>query len=470
MADDILIIDDEADIRNLVGGILEDEGYTTRKAATTALAWEEISKRLPSLLILDIWFEAGQEDGLKFLKRIKQQHADLPVVMISGHGNIETAVQAIQLGAYDFVEKPFKSDRLLLTVARALQDSRLRRENTQLKRGSAATASSLVGKSVAVVHLIENLNKVAGSNSRILLTGPAGSGKEVAARYIHAHSKRADSPFVVLNCATLRAQNLEEALFGWEEKGPTGERKIGLLEQAHGGTLLLDEIADMPLETQAKMVRVLQDQRFERLGSHRPVEVDIRFMATTNRDLKQMIEVGRVRQDLYYRLNVVPIAVPHLKERLEDIPPLVEHFVDQVVASSGMKPRPIGPDAMAVLQAYPWPGNVRQLRNLIEWLLIMLPSDEAHSRIRTQDLPTEFRNAAPIVAHLNRADEMMQLPLREAREIFEREYLLSQIARFGGNISRTANFVGMERSALHRKLKLLDIAGNKVEEEEMAAA
>ncbi len=469
MADDILIIDDEADIRNLVGGILQDEGYATRAAATTPLAWDEIGKRLPSLLVLDIWLEGSQEDGLVFLKRVKQQHPNLPVVMISGHGNIETAVQAIQFGAYDFVEKPFKADRLLLTIQRALQDSRLRRENSELRR-TAATSSQMIGKSPVMAHLAENLHKAAGTNSRILITGPAGAGKEVAARYLHAHSKRADKPFVVLNCATLRAHNLEEALFGWEEKGPTGERKIGLLEQAHGGTLLLDEIADMPLETQAKMVRVLQDQRFERMGSHRSVEVDIRFIATSNRDLKQMAEMGRVRQDLYYRLNVVPVAVPSLRDRIEDIPVLVEHFIDQMTAASGLKPRTIGSDTLAVLQAYPWPGNVRQLRNLIEWLLIMLPQDESHSKIRTQDLPPEFRNAAPVVTHLNRADEIMQLPLREAREIFEREYLLSQIARFGGNISRTANFVGMERSALHRKLKLLDIAGNKVEEEEELAA
>jgi two-component system, NtrC family, nitrogen regulation response regulator NtrX len=319
MAEDILIIDDEADIRALVGGILQDEGYTARQAANTMLAWEEMVKRLPSLVVLDIWLEGSQEDGIVFLKRIKQAHKDLPVLMISGHGNIETAVQAIQLGAYDFIEKPFKSDRLLLTVARALQDSRLRRENLELRR-LANGSSHLVGKSAAINSLKDNLEKAASTNSRILFTGPAGSGKEVAARYTHAKSKRHDQPFVVLNCATLRAQDLEAELFGWEERGPTGERKIGLLEQAHGGTLLLDEIADLPLETQAKMVRVLQDQRFERLGSHRSVEVDIRFMATSNRDLKQLLDAGRLRQDLYYRLNVVPVQIPALRERVDDVP------------------------------------------------------------------------------------------------------------------------------------------------------
>lgn len=457
MADDILIVDDESDIRALVGGILEDEGFATRQAATTSLAWEEIIRRVPGLLILDIWLEGSQEDGLMLLKRLKQDYPDLPVIMISGHGNIETAVQAIQMGAYDFIEKPFNADRLLLTVKRAMQNSRLSQENNELRR-LVGTSAQLVGKSNAVATLQESLDKVAATNSRILITGPAGSGKEVAARYIHQHSKRSHQNFVVLNCATLRAQDLEEELFGWEERGAGGDRKIGLLEKAHGGTLLLDEIADMPMETQAKMVRVLQDQKFERLGSHRPVEVDIRFIATSNRDLKQMLEAGRLRQDLYYRLNVVPVHVPSLRERLEDIPALVNHFVGHIVAGSGLKPRQIGSDVMAVLQAHPWPGNIRQLRNLIEWLLIMLPEKEGADVIRVQDLPAEFRSNAPLVTHLNRADEMMQLPLREAREIFEREYLLAQIARFGGNISRTAAFVGMERSALHRKLKLLDIA------------
>lgn len=463
MADDILVVDDEADIRSLVCGILEDEGFVTRQAGTTHAAWEQIAQRVPGMLVLDIWLEGSQEDGISFLKRVKNTYPDLPVVMISGHGNIETAVQAIQYGAYDFIEKPFNSDRLILTIQRAIQNNKLFLENNELRKGTQTT-SNLIGKSNAMVGLTENLNKIAATNSRILITGPGGCGKEVAARYIHAHSKRKDKPFIVLNCATLRAQNLEEELFGWEEKNGNG-RKIGLLEQAHTGTLLLDEIADMPLETQAKMVRVLQDNKFERLGSLRPVEVDIRYMATSNRDLKQLIEAGQVRQDLYYRLNVVPVHVPHLRDRLDDIPLLVTHFIDQIVSTAGLRKRQLGPDALAVLQAYPWPGNVRQLRNLIEWLLIMLPAQDGNDIIHVSDLPTEFRNSAPAVTHLNRADEMMQLPLREAREIFEREYLLAQIARFGGNISRTASFVEMERSALHRKLKLLDIASNKVEEE-----
>lgn len=464
MSHDILIVDDENDIRALVSGVLEDEGFQTRQAATTQAAWEQMIARTPALVILDIWLEGSQEDGIMFLKRIKNAYQNVPVVMISGHGNIETAIQAIQLGAYDFIEKPFKSDRLLLTVQRALEDSRLRRENVELQRHNV-TSSKMLGESPALKALQENLEKVAATNSRLLITGPAGSGKEVAARFVHAHSKRADQSFVVVNCATLRAQDLEMELFGWEERGPGGEHKVGLLEQANGGTLLLDEIADMSLETQAKIVRVLQDQRFERLGSHRPVEVDVRFITTSNRDLKQLSDAGRLRQDLYYRLNVVTLNVPSLKERIEDVPLLVNGFIEKIAASAGLKTRQLGSDALAVLQAYSWPGNIRQLRNLVEWLLIMLPAQDGYDVIRAHDLPIEFRNEAPAVTHLNRADEMMQLPLREAREIFEREYLLAQIARFGGNISRTAAFVEMERSALHRKLKLLDISGQKTEEE-----
>jgi two-component system nitrogen regulation response regulator NtrX len=454
MNDEILIVDDEKDIRVLVSGILEDEHYQTRQADNTQKAWDEINRRCPSLLILDVWFENAQEDGLNFLKRLQQDYADLPVIMISGHGNIETAVQAIHHGAYDFIEKPFKSDRLLLTVQRALNDSKLKRENSELKR-RYGNLSQLVGQSPLAQQLRENLEKVAATNSRVLFTGPAGSGKEIAARYLHAKSKRATQPFVVLNCATLRAQDLEEELFGWEERNTLGERKIGLLERAHGGTVLLDEIADMPSETQAKMVRVLQDQRFERLGSGKAVEVDIRFMAATNRNLQQMIEGGTFRQDLYYRLNVMPLVVPSLKERIEDVPSLCTYFMEQIASVNGLKIKQIGHDALAVLQNYAWPGNIRQLRNLMEWLLIM--RSETGDVIRAEMLPPEFRNATLATTHLSKADEIMRLPLREAREIFEREYLLSQINRFGGNISRTAHFVGMERSALHRKLKLLEV-------------
>lgn len=454
MTDDILIVDDEKDIRFLVSGILEDEHYQTRQAANTAAAWDEINRRSPSLIILDVWFENAQEDGLNLLKRLQRDYSHVPVIMISGHGNIETAVQAIHHGAYDFIEKPFKSDRLLLTVKRALTDSKLKRENAELKKRSG-NLTQLVGQSHILQQLRDTVEKAAQTNSRILLTGLAGTGKDLAARYLHMKSKRGNQPFVILNCATLRSQNLEEELFGWEEKGMTGERKIGLLERAHGGTVLLDEIADMPMETQAKMVRVLQDQRFERLGSGKAIEVDIRFVASSNRNLEQLVESGEFRQDLYYRLNVVPINIPSLRERIEDVPLLFQYFMDHIAQANGLKAKQLGHDALAVLQNYAWPGNVRQLRNLVEWLLIM--RTDSGDMIRADMLPPEFRGATLATTHLSKADEIMRLPLREAREIFEREYLLSQINRFGGNISRTASFVGMERSALHRKLKLLDV-------------
>ncbi|HEY1096548.1 MAG TPA: sigma-54 dependent transcriptional regulator [Alphaproteobacteria bacterium] len=460
MNDEILIVDDEKDIRLLVSGILEDENYQTRQAENTQKAWDEINRRSPSLIILDVWFENAQEDGLNFLKRLQRDYSHVPVIMISGHGNIETAVQAIHHGAYDFIEKPFKSDRLLLTVQRALSDSTLKRENAELKKRFGG-ATQLIGQSPLAQQLRENLEKVAATNSRVLFTGPAGAGKEIAARNMHAKSKRATQPFVILNCATLRAQDMEEELFGWEDRNTTGERKIGLLERAHGGTVLLDEIADMPAETQAKMVRVLQDQRFERLGSGKAVEVDIRFMAATNRNLQTLIETGQFRQDLYYRLNVMPLNVPSLKERIEDVPVLTSYFMEQIAGANGLKIKQIGHDALAVLQNYAWPGNIRQLRNLMEWLLIM--RSESGETIRAEMLPPEFRNATLATTHLSKADEIMRLPLREAREIFEREYLLSQINRFGGNISRTAHFVGMERSALHRKLKLLEVERNDSE-------
>lgn len=460
MLDDILIVDDEKDIRMLVSGILEDEHYQVRQAANTQTAWDEINRRCPSLLVLDVWFDNAQEDGLNLLKRLQRDYDYLPVIMMSGHANIETAVQAIHLGAYDFIEKPFKADRLLLTVKRALNDSKTKRENAELKKRYGG-ATQMIGGSSDAQQLRDNLEKVAQTNSRVLFTGVAGSGKEVAARYMHAKSKRASQAFVVLNCATLRPQDMEEELFGWEEKTANGERKIGLLERAHGGTVLLDEIADMPAETQAKMVRVLQDQRFERLGSGKTVDVDIRFMASTNRSLDQMVQNGEFRQDLYYRLNVVPIHIPSLKDRIEDVPALFEHFMEQISGANGLKPKKLGHDALAVLQNYAWPGNIRQLRNLVEWLLIMRTA--SGDTIRAEMLPPEFRNATLATTHLSKADEIMRLPLREAREIFEREYLLSQINRFGGNISRTASFVGMERSALHRKLKLLEVERNESE-------
>ncbi len=457
MAHDILIVDDEADIRALIAGILEDEGHNTRVAGNSDEALEGIRARRPSLVIQDIWLQGSRLDGLGVLEAIKRDHPEVPVVMISGHGTIETAVLAIKHGAYDFIEKPFKADRLLLVVDRAIEAARLRRENEELRLRTGSTGE-LIGSSASVAQVRQAVDRVAPTNSRVLVQGPAGSGKEVAARLIHARSRRADGPFVVINCAAMHPDRMEMELFGTEHgmDGPDTPRKIGTFEQAHGGTLLLDEVADMPLETQGKIVRVLQDQMFERVGGGKRVEVDVRVIATTNRDLQSEMAAGHFREDLFYRLNVVPVRIPALRDRREDIPLLARQFMLMAAGLAGVQPRPIGEDALAALQAYDWPGNVRQLRNVVDWLLIMAPGDPREI-IRAEMLPSEIGAITPAVLRWEKSSEIMTLPLREARELFEREYLLAQVNRFAGNISRTAAFVGMERSALHRKLKLLGV-------------
>ncbi|MFO1062116.1 MAG: sigma-54 dependent transcriptional regulator [Dongiaceae bacterium] len=457
MARDILIVDDEADIRLLIAGILRDEGYQTREAADSTAALAAIRGRRPSLVILDIWLQNSAMDGLELLDAVKLEHPAMPVVMISGHGNIETAVAAIKRGAYDFIEKPFKADRLLLVVERAIEAARLRRENEEL-RIKAGGETELIGESVSIQLVRQAVERVAPTGSRVLITGAPGSGKEVVARSLHRLSKRVAGPFVALNCATLRPDRLEIELFGTEAgaEGPDSPAKVGTLEQAHGGTLLLDEVADMPLETQGKIVRVLQEQTFERVGGKSLVEVDVRVIASTNRDLAAEMSAGRFRQDLFYRLNVVPVRVPPLRERREDIPPLAHYFMGRSAEIAGLQPRQLGDDTIAVLQAYGWPGNVRQLRNVIDWLLIMAPG-EAGEVIQAEMLPPDIGNLSPAPLRGDSFGEIMSLPLREARELFERRYLDAQVTRFGGNISRTAAFVGMERSALHRKLRLLGI-------------
>ena len=461
MARDILIIDDEEDIRLMIAGILHDEGFETRDAGDSDSALAQVRSRRPSLVILDIWLQNSELDGIDILKVIKAEHPTLPVVMISGHGTIETAVKAIQFGAYDFLEKPFKSDRLLLIVERAIEAARLRRENEEL-RMRAAPQTELIGTSGWVHQVKQAVSKVAPTGSRVLITGPAGAGKEVVARLIHNTSPRVNSPFVVLNCATMRPDRLELELFGSEAgaEGPDSPGKIGTFERAHGGTLLLDEVADMPPETQSKIVRVLQEQTFERVGGHQEVKVDVRVIASTNRNLSKQISDGVFREDLYYRLNVVPIAVPSLRERREDIPSLITHFMKLAADGAGMAPRSFSEDAMAALQAYEWPGNVRQLRNAIDWILIMAPGGSGEP-VRAEMLPPDISSAAPAVLRGDAGQEIMALPLRDAREVFERQYLEAQVNRFSGNISRTANFVGMERSALHRKLRSLGISSSE---------
>ena len=458
MAQDILIVDDEEDIRMLVAAILEDEGFETRQAWDSDSALAAIDERLPGLVIQDIWLQDSPLDGLGILKEIQKAHPALPFVMISGHGTISTAVQAIRDGAYDFIEKPFQTDQLLLTLGRALEASRLKRENEEL-RLRATGIEDLTGSSSAINAVRQTIERVGPTGSRVLIIGPAGAGKELVARQIHAKSKRENGPFVILNCAAMHPDRMEIELFG-AEKGADGEpRKVGTFERAHGGTLLLDEVADMPLETQGKIVRALQDQTFERVGGSTRVKVDVRVIATTNRDLEAEIAEGRFREDLFYRLNVVPVRMPSLRERRDDIPALVDYFLDRAATASGMGRRTMGADALAVLQSYEWPGNIRQLRNVIDWMLIMAPGD-VDGPMTADMLPPELRGATPDSLKMDRSAEIMSLPLREARETFEREYLLAQIERFGGNVSRTATFVGMERSALHRKLKSLGVTSD----------
>ena len=455
MAADILVVDDENDIRQLVSGILQDEGYTTRTASDSEGALGAIAARRPNLVFLDIWLQGSRLDGLQLLDTVKQQHPDVPVVMISGHGNIETAVSAIKRGAYDFIEKPFKADRLVLVADRALENSRLKREVKALKQ-LAPLPSSIIGQSPPINQLRQTIEKVAPTNSRILIIGPSGAGKELAARTIHRLSNRAESPFVVINAAAITPELMETELFGVEESNGAHGRKIGALEEANGGSVFIDEIADMPRETQNKILRVLVDQTFQRVGGSSKVSVDVRIISSTARNIEAEIAAGKFREDLYHRLSVVPVRVPSLAERREDIPHLVDYFMDQISQSTGLPKRQIGPDAMAVLQLHDWPGNVRQLRNNVERLMILAGGD-VDAAITADMLPQDVGSMVPAMPNGNGGEQIMGLPLREAREVFEREYLMAQINRFSGNISRTSEFVGMERSALHRKLKALGI-------------
>ncbi len=447
---DILIVDDERDIRELISDILEDEGYATRLAANSDECMAAINAEPPALMILDIWLKDSRMDGIDILKATKRDNPGIPIVIISGHGNIEIAVAAIKQGAYDFIEKPFNIDQLMVVIGRAMETSRLRRENVELKRRDDTT-SEMIGSSSAFKALKSNLDKVTKSNGRVMLTGPAGCGKEVAARYIHAHSNRSQAPFATVNCASIEPERMEAVLFGRE--GADRGVEPGLLEQAHGGVLFFDEVADMPLGTQSKILRVLVEQQFQRVGGSDKVRVDMRVISSTNKDLQAEIQKGAFRQELYHRLNVVPISVPSLEDRREDIPALAGHFIAGFNRSQGLPLRKLSDEAVALLQTMVWPGNVRQLKNVIERVLIL---GEGSGPISASELP-QTDEASGEEGKVVLSGSLATLPLREARELFEREYLLTQINRFGGNISRTASFVGMERSALHRKLKSLGV-------------
>ena len=460
---DILIVDDERDIRELISEILIDEGYTTRLAGTADDAMREVTSQSPGLLILDIWLKDSDMDGIDILKKVKSDYPEVPVVIISGHGNIEIAVAAIKQGAYDFIEKPFNIDQLLVVIRRAMETSRLRRENITLRQKDAPVGD-LIGSSAGFRALVSQLDKVAKSNSRIMLRGGSGVGKETAARYIHAQSDRAAGPFVVVGCATIEPDRMEEVLFGRESGDQNWAQ--GLLEQAHGGVIYFDEVADMPLVTQSKILRVLVDQKFQRVGGNDQIKVDLRVLSSTSCDLEVEIAERRFREELYHRLNVVPVEVPTLEERREDIPELVEHFVEHFNQTQGLNMRKLSDDAATLLQTLPWPGNIRQLKNVIERILIL---SDGTGPISADEIPTDKHKSAGANDGGGMSANWATLPLREAREAFEREYLITQINRFGGNISKTANFVGMERSALHRKLKSLGVvSGNKSKSAEEA--
>ena len=447
---DILIVDDEVDIRELISDLLEDEGHVARGTADADSTFEAIERAAPELIILDIWLQGSRLDGIEVLKRVRRDNPEIPVVIISGHGNVEVAVAAVKQGAYDFIEKPFNADQLMVVVGRALEAARLRRENRGL-RARAEPQAELLGDSAAMQALRAKLDRVARSGSRVLLTGAPGSGKEVSARHVHARSERSAGPFVVVNAASMDPERMEEVLFGREDADIAAP---GMFERAHGGTLFIDEVGDMPPGTQSKILRVLIDQTFSRLGGSRTVRVDVRVISATNRDLRAEIAAGRFREDLFHRLNVVPIEIPALEHRRDDIPHLADHFLEQLAAEQGLARRRLSEPAAAALQTRPWPGNVRQLRNLMEQLLILGPGT---GEISAADLPGPG-GADPDGAGLGEVMGLVaSLPLREARELFEREYLIAQINRFGGNISKTASFVGMERSALHRKLKMLNV-------------
>ena len=462
MALEVLVVDDEADIRELVAGVLEDEGYTVRSAANSTDALEAIEARRPSLVLLDVWLQGSRLDGLQLLEQIKRRDPTLPVLMISGHGNLDTAVAAIREGAVDFIEKPFEAGRLLHLVERATETDRLRRENASL-RERAGHDEQLNGNSVAINTVRATLKRVAPTGSRVLITGPAGVGKEIAARTIHQWSTRAAAPFITVSSAMMEPERVEEELFGSEVDGVA---RPGLLEQAHGGTLFLDEIADMPLTTQGKILRVLTEQSFTRVGGQRPVKVDVRVLSATSRDLAEEIAAGRFREDLYYRLNVVPVRIPPLRERREDIPEIAIHFLARFAADRRIASPTMSEEALAALQAHDWPGNVRQLRNIIERTVILSPGDRL-ARIDVDLLPPEVLDSGGgNNAIASNTLSIMGSPLREARESFEREYLRVQIRRFSGNISRTASFIGMERSALHRKLKALGLGDKGAASEE----
>lgn len=470
MALDVLVIDDEVDIRDLISDILKDEGFSSRTAENSTQTFELIAKKVPAAVILDIWLQGSELDGLGILEIIKKQYPSVPVIIISGHGTIETALMAIKMGAYDYLEKPFTHDRILILVKRAFEASKLRRENIDLK-SKVIHKTEFIGSSSIITRLKGEIEKLAPTSGRIMIHGSIGSGKELAARLIHKKSKRANGPFLVFSPSSNSVYKIQQELFGNEKKEGLGnifDKRISILEASHNGTLYIDEVTDLPIPIQNKLLAFLKNQVLVK-RNNKVVQLDIRFITSSTKDLQIEINQGRFMQDLYFRFNVLSLYITNLAERKEDIPLLIRYFVTQLSKFSGLKEREFSNEAVTTLQAYNWPGNVRQLRNVIEWTLIMNPPlSGTLEKIRSDMLPQDVLNNGINISKPDKNNSyMMSMPLREAREVFERQYLLAQMNRFNNNISKTSTFVGMERSALHRKLKMLSInAVNKLIEQD----
>ncbi|MDN3031026.1 MAG: sigma-54 dependent transcriptional regulator [Candidatus Tisiphia sp.] len=465
MSIDVLVVDDEADIRDLVSDILKEEGFTTKTAANSIQAFKILQERTPAAIILDIWLQGSELDGLGILEIVKKRYPLMPVIVISGHGNIETAVNAIKMGAYDYLEKPFSHDKLLILLKRACETTKLKRENLDLK-SKVIDKTELIGNSYITGKLKSDIEKAALATSRVFIQGQIGSGKELAARLIHKKSKRANTPFVTFSPVGMEPDRVHQELF----KGIDNQdiRRPSILEIANNGTLYIDEISGLPISAQVQLLKFLQDQMFHKPGS-KAIKLDIRVIAATSKIVQEEISKGELLEDLYHRLNVISLKIPSLYDRKDDMSALVKYFVKQLSKFSGLKTREFSDETIAAFQVYSWPGNIRQLRNVIEWTLIMNPlSSNSNQTIKPTMIPPEILVTDSSSAKQEDNVDIMIMPLREAREIFERQYLAAQMNRFNNNISKTSAFVGMERSALHRKLKLLNlhIPSNKFNDED----
>ena len=453
----ILVVDDELDICEMVAETLKDENYNAFIATNYDMAVDILKKENINLLITDIWMNNDTNAGLKLLNFSQNYNSLIPVIMMSGHGNIETAMKAAKNGAFDFVEKPFKAERLILLIEKALEDRNLKLKvlDFELKESERM---KLVGNSATFKHIKQNLDKIAQTNSRVLITGPSGSGKELIARWVHKKSNRVSFPFIVASCATLSPERVEQVLFGWNDTTTADENNqsnIGLFEQANNGTLFFDEICDLPLKTQGKLVQAIQDQSFYKIGSNKKINVDVRIISASNNNLMDFIKNGSLREDLFYRLSVAPIVVPPLNKRGDDIVDLIVHFLNQLAKDFGNNILKLSSETFVILKSYSWPGNVRQLKNTLEWLNIMY-GKQKDFEIFPSHLPPEILGYNKKEDSIHTSNQL-NLSLKDARKIFEKKYLKDQLNRFSGSISKTSTFIGMDRSALHRKLKELDI-------------